>query len=87
MEISKTVFNMAAKRELEIEIVKFDSGNDQLWFWDNENESEPVLMYDFQEEGLFFQGQTSSKLQDLPYWIKDQNQLKEVVKYVAATIY
>ncbi len=86
MKISKTVFNMAVARGLELEIYSHND-KEQLLIWEydeDDNIGEAWLIYTIKEDGLFFEGFCYNKIDDVPYWISSEAQLKELIKGLVA---
>lgn len=88
MNISKTTFNLAAKRGLELTVE--DMGDVKaLCFWDAENDCEWMFSYVISAEVLTFKGNVYLPrhiAEELPATIFTEKQLREVIKFVAAEL-
>lgn len=86
MELSKTTLNFAEKRNIELFIN--EEGVLDISVMDEECCTDcSAVQYVVSEEGDFtFQASFSDQLEDLPYWIRDEKHLREVIEYVAETL-
>lgn len=75
---------MAAKRGIELLI-----DDNSVAFYKESDDSEPMFFYSIQDGGLFFKMNVWLKQevkQELPCWIKDEKQLKQVIKFLSNEI-
>lgn len=87
--INGTIKNYAKRRGVEIEVVKaeaIDRETDEVWFFDESNESEPVLMYTIEPGFLYYKGKLMKGLEDLPLTILNSTKLKELINYISAVL-
>lgn len=87
MNISKTTFNLAANRGLELTVE--DMGDVKaLCFWDAENDCEWMFSYVYGDV-LTWKGNVylpREIAEELPATIFTEKQLREVIKFVAAQL-
>lgn len=87
--ITGLIINFAKRRGLDIEVLtaeELNSHADQVWFYDEKNESEPVLIYN--DQGNFLQYRTAlmNGLEDMPGTIMNRQQLQKMIDYVSDTL-
>ena len=76
---------MAAKRGIELLI-----DDNSVAFYKASDDSEPMFFYSIQDGGLFFKVNVwlaQEVKEELPYWIKDEKQLKQVIKFLGAELH
>lgn len=85
MNISKTVFNMALKRGLQL-TVSDQPDSLLLCIWEADNDCEWLCSYRINSDSLSYNGNIylpENIKQELPGTIFSEKQLKEVIKYIA----
>lgn len=88
MEISKTTFNMALNRGLQLTV---EDGNDCMLvcFWEKENDSEWLFSYRLNSENLTYNANIylpETIREELPATIFDEKQLRDVIKFVSSEL-
>lgn len=84
MNITKTTINFATKRNIELVI-----DEDKVAFYNMNDDSEPMFFYAIQENALFFKTNiwlSQLVAEELPYWIKDEKHLREVIQYLSDSL-
>ncbi len=83
MNVSKTTINFAARRNIEL-IVDENS----ITFHQLEDEcGEPALIYSIEDDGVFFKANiwlSASTKEELPHWIKDEQNLRQVIEFISS---
>lgn len=85
MNISKTTFNMAKTRGLELTVEKLED-NYVLCFWQAGNDCEWMFSYNIHSDKLVWRGNIylpQEIKEELPATIFDEKQLRNVIKFVA----
>jgi hypothetical protein len=89
MKLSKTVLKMAVKRGIDITVWRDDeSGLPEVYaVWDNNNDNEPLFYIRANNNDNSFYLDCNNMLpsdiwQELPYWIKGEQGLKDVIRFV-----
>ena len=86
MEISKTTFNFAEKRNIEIMVMDSEEGGilDISFVDEDGNCDESTAQYSIDDNNeLFFHTSFNSNLEDLPKCVKNEKQLRELIGYIA----
>ncbi|EMD80173.1 hypothetical protein C408_1389 [Vibrio diabolicus E0666] len=82
MKISKTTFNFAQRRNVELIV-----DEDTISFYPFDDDcGEPAFSYSIQETGLFFKGNIWLKpevKEDLPHWIMNEKMLRNLIDFVS----
>lgn len=85
MNISKTTFNMALKRGLQLTTVDV-SDSLLLCIWETDNDCEWLCSYHINSDSLSYNGNIclpENIKQELPATIFTEKQLREVIKFVS----
>jgi hypothetical protein len=89
MQLSKTVLNMAMKRGIDITVWRDDeSGLPEVYaIWDLNDDNEPLFFIRANNTDNAFYLDCNNMLpsdiwQELPYWIKGEQGLKDVIRFV-----
>ncbi|WP_373942829.1 hypothetical protein L0991_03535 [Vibrio chagasii] len=82
MKISKTTYNFAHRRNVDIIV-----DEDTISFYPLDDDcGEPAFCYSIQETGLFFKSNIWLKLEvkeDLPLWIMNEKMLRNLIDFVS----
>ena len=82
MNISKTTLNFASRRNIDLFIN--DGQILDISVMDGEGcTNESSVQYLFFDDELFFYKSFNSNLEDLPNWIQDEKQLRQVIQYIS----
>lgn len=93
MDISKTTFNMAKRRGLEMTIEELDSDKESytaVCFWEAENDCEWLCSYRLNSQNLTWNGNVYLPEQikeELPATIESEAVLRSVVQFIAASLH
>jgi len=89
-KLSKTTLKFAVKRNLDVFVQPADSDNgQQVWIYEEDSDMEPLCIYSVEDTGLFLHCNiylTQEQLEEIPYWIKNEKHLRDVVKFIADTL-
>lgn len=81
MNISKTTFNYAKKRNVALYLD--DEGNLDFYAFDFENQECSDIQYRLEDDVFVFVKQWNKELEDMPLYIKNEKKLREVINYIS----
>ena len=89
MNISKTTFNMAKARGLDLTVEDFDDYT-LLCIWEADNDCEWMCSYRIEHDKLTWHGNIyldQEIKEELPATIFDEKQLREVLKFIGSNLH
>ena len=81
MKISKTTINYAKKRYVAFYLD--DEGNLDFYASDFENQECSDIQYRLEDDVFVFVKQWNKELEDMPLYIKNEKELREVINYIS----
>jgi len=93
MIISKTTFNMAKNRNLELTVECLGQDNDRhkaVCIWEADNDCEWLCSYRLNDEYLSWGGNVCLPVQikeELPATIKNERELRAVISFIATSLF
>ncbi len=88
MEISKYTHKVAAKNQIVLELYQNkEMDRTEIWFWEIDNDTEPMFIYSNTETGLFFSGNGYfNNKEELPHWISNDKKLRELIRFAKSSL-